>query len=49
MRSLPNCGPGASRRQISFIAITLNCVLAGLAAGTLAAVLLACITLLLAA
>lgn len=43
------CGPGASRRQASFIAMTLNCVLAGLAAGTLATVLLVCITLLLAA
>jgi tetrahydromethanopterin S-methyltransferase subunit F len=47
MADTPHCGPGASRRQASFIAMILNCVLAGLAAGTLAAVLLACITLLL--
>lgn len=43
----PHCGPGA-RRPASFLTMTLHCVLAGLAAGSLGAVLLACITLLLA-
>lgn len=39
---------GAGTDRVSFIAMTLNCVLVGIGAGLPVAVLLACITLMLA-
>jgi|GEM_PF-5124320 len=48
MTTPSNCGPGARAERVSFIGMILNCVLAGIGAGLPVALLLACITLLLA-
>lgn len=48
MTERADCGPGAGTHRVSFLAVTLHCLVAGFGAGMAVAALLACITLLLA-
>jgi len=48
MKRPTDCGPGAVNHRVSILAVTLNCLVAGFVTGIPVAMLLACITLLLA-